>query len=143
MTTHSERYRQARELGERLLLSLTFIERVQDFPSGAQFRGIVQAEMDRGRLRALQLVSRDVEEMILTLTPSERDGLDALLQARIGVETESTWRTEQEAIRGAIAAGRIRDEHERQRIERYVEALEVRGGDAVEITAARNLLAQG
>jgi hypothetical protein len=134
---------EARELGERLLMTLKFIEQAQDFPSGAQFRSIVESEMARGRLRALKLIARDVDEMVLTLAPNEREGLEAILSARTGFEAEATWQAERTAVEHVLRTGRVRSEKERLRLERFVEALVVRGGDPETVAAVRTLLANG
>lgn len=143
MTPAPRRSEEARDLGERLILTLEFIERVQDFPSGSQFRSIVKSEMERGRLRALRLIARDVQEMVLTLAPNERDGLEAVLKARTGFDSDAAWLAERDAAKRILCSGRVRSEKERQRLERYAEALVVRGGDADEIAAVRTLLADG
>lgn len=143
MTPVPNRKEEARELGERLLLTLEFIEHAQEFPSGAQFRSIVESEMARGRLRALKLIARDVDEMVLTLAPNEREGLEAILRARTGFDAEATWQAERAAVEQVLRTGRVRSEKERLRLERFVEALVVRGGESETIAAVRTLLTNG
>ena len=140
MNSQSERRQQAQALGERLMLTIEFIERVQDFPSGSQLREIVRSEMQRGRLAALRMLERDVAEMTLTLAPHERDGLEALLRQRSGYDADAAWLAEQTAAKLSIAAGRVRSEKERQRLERYLEALVVRGEHQDEASAIEALL---
>lgn len=140
MSSQSGRMQQVHALGKQLLLTIEFIERMQDFPSGPQLREIVSNEMERGRLAALRILERDVREMALTLAPHERDGLEALLEQRIGYDADAAWLAERAAARLSLAAGRVRSERERQRLERYLEALAVRGDDANEAAAIQALL---
>src|SRR5687767_3654354 len=76
-------------LKERLLLTIRFIEDVQDFPSGAELRNIVEAAAAKRDLRSLRLMSREVDAMTLSLAPHERDGLEALLRQRLGVDKDA------------------------------------------------------
>jgi len=43
-------------LSERMLLAIRFIEDAQEFPSGAQLRGIIEWAMKRRDLRTLRLI---------------------------------------------------------------------------------------
>lgn len=140
MSSQPGRTQQAHALGKQLLLTIEFIERLQDFPSGPQLREIVRSEMERGRLAALRILERDVREMALTLSPHERDGLEALLEQRLGYDADAAWLAERAAARLSLAAGRVRSERERRRLERYLEALVVRGDDANEAAAIEALL---
>lgn len=140
MKTHAERTQLAHALGAQLLLTIEFIERVQDFPSGPQLREIISSEMHRGRLAGLRILERDVKEMTSTLAPNERDGLEALLKQRLGYDADAAWHAERAAMRVALVAGRIRSEKERVRLERYLEALIVRGDGKDEAAAIEALL---
>jgi len=74
------------------------------------------------------------------LAPHERDGLEALLQERLGVDIEA----EREAISAnasvAIRRGTIASEKERRRLEDYAEQLEARDPTSPEAAAIRGLL---
>ena len=130
-------------LKERLLLTVRFIEDVQDFPSGADLRNIVESAAAKRDLRSLRLMSRDVDAMTLSLAPHERDGLEALLRQRLGVDKEAERAEWARDVAAAIKRGTVASEKERRRLEDYVEMLEATGGDPAEIDAVRRLLRTG
>jgi len=129
-----------RRLRDRLALTLDFIESVQEFPSGAAVRKLVQESADQSDLRGLRLLAREIEMSPIGLAPHERDGLEALLQERLGVDIEA----EREAISAnasvAIRRGTIASEKERRRLEDYAEQLEARDPTSPEAAAIRGLL---
>lgn len=130
-------------LRERLLLTIGFIENLQDFPSAQQIREIVDSAGDKRDLRSLRLMARDVEAMTITLAPHERDGLEAMLKARFGVDKDAEQVELRRTIAAALERGRIASEKERRRLEDYVEMLEATGGDPAEIQAVRQLIRSG
>ncbi|MCL4215060.1 MAG: hypothetical protein KJZ74_14210 [Gemmatimonadales bacterium] len=120
---------------------IEFIERVQEFPSGEDFRHVIRSEMERANLNALRVIARDVDEMAMTLEPHQRDGLEAILQERPGDAGNQSWETQIAAARQAIARNTIRSERERQRFERFIEAAAGRGDDTkVLVEELRTLL---
>lgn len=127
-------------LRERLLLTISVIENVQDFPSGQQLRELVDSAGDRGDLRSLRLMVREMEAMTITLAPHERDGLEAVLKARFGVDKDAERGELRRAVAAALERGSIASEKERRRLEDYVEMLEATGGDPAEIQAVRQLI---
>ena len=105
-------------------------------------REIVEGAMRESRVRTLRLIARDVEEMVLTLAPHEREGLEAILKAKLGYDSDLAWNQSREAVLNAVKRGRVDSEKERRRLERYAEVLEAKGGDTTELAALRSLLAR-
>jgi hypothetical protein len=130
-------------LKERLLLTIRFIEDVQDFPSGAELRNIVESAAAKRDLRSLRLMSREVDAMTLSLAPHEGDGLEALLRQRLGVDRDAERAEWARHVAAAIKRGTVASEKERRRLEDYAEMLEATGGDPAEIDAVRRLLRTG
>ena len=130
-------------LRDRLLLTLQFIEGVQEFPSGPQLRRIVEDAAQRGDARALRLLVREVSGFTTALAPHQRDGLEALLQSRLGVDTDGERAELRRQAAIALHRGRVQSEKERRRLEDYAEMLEATGGDPSEIAGIRRLLQSG
>ena len=130
-------------LRARLLLTLEFIEGVQDFPSGAQMRRIVEDAAGRGNERALRLLVKEVDSLKAALAPHHQEGLSALLQSRLGVDTERERAERQRHVAAALRRGAVRSEKERRRLEEYADMLETAGGDPKEIADVRRLLRAG
>lgn len=130
-------------LGNRLIDTLTFMEDRQDFPSGPQIRSIVEGAMEKRDMRTLRLIERDVDDMALTLAPHEREGLEAVLLTRYGLDKEAQREELRSAVAAVLARGTVASEKERVRLLDYAGMLEVVGGDPAEIQAVRQLAASG
>jgi hypothetical protein len=129
------------KLRNRLLLTIQFVEGVQAFPSGVQFRRIVESTAAKGDLRAMRLIARDIDAMTLGLMPQEREGLEAILQQRLGIDKDAERAEWGRRIAGVLRRGSIASEKERRHLEDYAEMLEATGGDPSELEAVRRLLA--
>ena len=79
----------------------------------------------------------------VALPADERDGLDAMLQHRLGVDREAERAAWSERIALAMKRGTIASEAERRHLEDYAELLEASGGDNQELEAVRRLLSLG
>ena len=127
-------------LRDRLLLTIRFIENAQDFPSGQQLREIVEVSAAKGDLRTLRLIAREIDDMMIALAPHERDGLEALLLSRFGIDKDSEREELGRWAASILERGTIRSEKERRRLEDYVEQLTATGGDPAQIQAVTSLL---
>ena len=132
-----------RALSDRLIMTICFIEGVQEFASGQQMREIVESAAGRGDVRTLRLLVKDVDALTIALAPQERDGLDALLQARIGASREAERAEMKRKVAAVLRRGSIASEKERQRLEQYADMLEVSNGDPGEIAAVRKFIRAG
>jgi len=133
-------YARLRALRDRLLLTLEFIENAQEFPSGAQFRVVVEAAAAKQDLRSLRLIARELEQMTVALQSDQRDGLEALLRQRLGVDKDEERAALRSEVAKVLERGVIASEKERRRLEDYAEMLEATGGDASELAAVRKLV---
>lgn len=130
-------------LRERMLLTLRFTEETQPFPSAAKLRDLVdQAAADRN-LRDMRLLAREVDAMTIAAPPDEREGLEALLKARLGIDKDAERAQVRRRVRTVLERGTIASEKERRRLEDYAETLEATGGNRAEIEAIRRLLSSG
>jgi len=127
-------------LRDRLLLTIGFFEDAEEFPSGEQLRDLVKSAAAKGDLRALRLISREIDAMSIALAPHKRDGLEAILRQLFGIDKEKERAALGEQIAKIITRGTIASEKERRRLEDYAEMLEATGGDRAEIDAVRRLL---
>lgn len=127
-------------LTERLLTIVQFIEDTRESVFIPQVRKIVESLAAKGELRRMRIVARDIDAMTLALAPHEREGLEAILQHRLGIDKEAE-RTELSRLAAvAIKRGQVASEKERRRLERYVEMLQAIGGNRAELEAVENLL---
>ena len=132
-----------RALHGRLIMTICFIEGVQEFPSGPQMREIVESAAGRGDVRTLRVLVKEVDALTITLAPHERDGLDALLQTRLGASREAERAEMEQGVAAVLRRGSIASEKERQRLEQYADVLEVSNGDPSEIATVRQFLREG
>jgi len=132
-----------RALRDRTLLVIEFIERIQDFPTGAALRGVVQSATAKHDLRSMKLIARDIDAMTVALAPHERDGLEAILMERLGVDKEAERAGLARQVAAAISRGSVASEKERRRLEEYAEMLNATGGDPAELDAVRRLIRDG
>jgi hypothetical protein len=130
-------------LRDRILLSLDFFEREQPSRSADDIRGIVSAAVDRGDLRGLRLIARDIEKAAIGLPADARDGLEAVLLERLGIDRNAERDQLRCEVAQAIEHGAPRSEAERRRLEDYAAMLEAEGGDPEEIAAVRRLTSLG
>ena len=130
-------------LSERMLLTIRFIEDAQEFPSGAPMRSIIESATAKRDLRTLRLISKEIDGMALGLAPHEREGLEAVLKQRLGVDKDAERVELSRQVSVAIKRGTVASEKERRRLEDYVETLEATSGDPAEIEAVRRLLRSG
>jgi hypothetical protein len=127
-------------LRDRLLLTIRFFEDAEDFPSGEQMRRLVETATAKGDLRTLRLMSREIDAMSVGLAPQQRDGLEAILRQRLGIDKVEERAILSAQIAAIIARGTVASEKERRRLEDYAEMLEATGGDRTEIDAVRRLV---
>ena len=130
-------------LRDRLLLTIQFIESVEDFPSGSQLRALVEGAAAKGDLRTLRLLAREVDQMTIALQSDQRDGLEAILRQKLGVDKDRERAELRREVARVIERGTVASEKERRRLEDYAELLEATGGDEAEIAAVRRLVRSG
>jgi hypothetical protein len=130
-------------LREQLLLTIRFIEDAQDFPGGPELRGIVESAAAKGDLRTMRLLARETDDMTIALAPHEREGLEALLRERLGVDKDAERAELRRRVAAVIERGTVASERERRRLEDYAEMLEATGGEPAEIEAVRRLIGSG
>ena len=106
-------------------------------------RAIVEDAATRQDLRTLRLIGREVDAMTIALAPHERDGLEAILRDRFGVDADAERAELKRRVAAVIARGTVASEKERRRLEDYAEMLEATGGDPAEIEAVRRLVSGG
>src|SRR4051794_33924147 len=76
-------------LRERALLTINYFANIQDFPLAFMYRENIEKAAQSGNLRKMRLMARDVDEMAIGLAPHEREGLEAILRERLGVDKEA------------------------------------------------------
>jgi hypothetical protein len=128
-------------LRDRVLLSLQFMDEAEDLgPLADQIRRTVESTCAKQDLRAMRLIARDVDALTNALPPYQRDGLEALLNRRLGVDKDAERLEASRHVAALLQRGTIQSEKERRRLEEYVEMLETTGGDPAEVDAVRRLL---
>jgi hypothetical protein len=142
-TLTSEDQQLLEQLRGRVLLTLDFIERREEFPDVDVLRQLIADAVGRNDLRTMRLIARDIDKATIGLTPDERDGLEALLRDRLGVDPDAERSQTRREVEAAIVRGTVGSEKERRRLEDYAEMLEATGGDPAEIEAVRRLVNQG
>lgn len=130
-------------LTKRLLTIVQFIEDTQESVFAPQLRKVVESLAARGELRRMRIIARDIDAMTVALAPHQREGLEAILQHRLGIDKEAERAEMSRLAAVAIKRGRVAGEKERRRLERYVEMLEAIGGDRTELEAVEDLLRNG
>jgi hypothetical protein len=88
----------------------------------------------------MRVLAREIDKMTIALAPHEREGLEALLQQRLGVDKDAERAELRRQVTTALERGAVASEKERRRLEEYVEMLEATGGDPAEIAAVTELL---
>jgi hypothetical protein len=130
-----------RALRDRAVLTLRFFESTQDFSVGARMREDVEKYAAAGNLRAVRSMAHELDAMTIALAPHERDGLEALLKDRLGIDKDHERELLRKRFSIAIKRGTIASEAERQHLEDYRAMLEATDGDPDEIAAVERLLA--
>jgi hypothetical protein len=138
--TQQDRAELAR-LRARLLLTLDFVENVEgDDEFGQQIRGVVESTFAKGKLRAMRLLARDIDAFATALPSHHREGLEALLHARLGIDKDAERAVVKKQVTVALKRGRIASEKERHRLQEYADMLEAEGGHTEEVDAVARLL---
>lgn len=132
-----------RRLCEKLTLTVIFIRNAQDFPMAQEILRLVNTASDRRDLRTLRLLHKEVEAMTAGLSRDELDGLDALLNARLGIDKDAERCKARDKVATILERGTVASEKERQRLSEYATMLEITGGDAAELEAVRALIVSG
>jgi hypothetical protein len=133
-------------LRERMLLTIKFVAEVEDSDNtrDARVDQILSAAVEKAvaddDLITLRVLSREIDGMALALAPHQREGLEAILAKRLGINVEEEQTKLRRRAATAIRRGTVGSERERQHLQRYLEMLEQIGGDPAEIEAVHNLL---
>ena len=127
-------------LRDRILLTVQFVENSQGFRYGQGVREATETAFAKKSLRELRMIAREVDAMTIGLAPEQRDGLDALLRQRIGVDKDKERKNLSERVAQILRRGTIASEKERRRLEDYADSLEATQGDPAEVAAVRDLL---
>jgi len=105
-------------LRARILLTLEFMEAHDEGPTPASFvagvRRVVETAATRGDLRSLRLVARDIDKATIGLVPHEREGLDAILRERLGIDKDVEREDMRREVAAIMARGRVASEKQRQ-----------------------------
>lgn len=134
-----DRWSEVRELRDRALYVLEFFENAQGFRSDLQ-RQIIEAAAAEGDVRGLKEIAHELEEAMDTLAPQEREGLEAVLRSRFGIDKDRERSESHRWADSVLARGTIRSEKERRRLEEYVDKLEASDGDPERINALSEFL---
>ena len=124
----------------RLLAIVAFIERAQDFPSGPDWRTLIESTYAKHDVRSMRLIEREIAQMLVGLSQHQRDGLDAVLAARFDDAGEWTRSRRSANVASALRRGSVASEKERRNLEDYAELLEATGEDPETAVALRRLL---
>lgn len=126
---------------DRVLLTVHFMDEAEDLgPIGAQMRTIVEAAFAKDDIRAMRLVARDVDALTNSLPSHQREGLEALLKNRLGIDKDVERSETSRRIAAVLKRGAIRSEKERRHLEDHLEMLEATGCNPGEAEAVRRLL---
>jgi hypothetical protein len=128
-------------LRERITVTLRFIDEAEDLGDfGREILRKTDELFAKRSLGGLKLIAKQVDAFMIGLTQDQRDGLEAILKARIGVDREAERARGRDEVAQILTKGRIDSEKQRRRLEDYLEALESTGEDAAEAAAIRRLL---
>lgn len=127
-------------LRARMILTLRFMENLEDIRLASQVRDIVEDAARKGDLRTLRMLEREIDASTIALPTHEREGLEAFLQAQLGIDKEEERANMRRKVAKILSRGTIASEKERRRLEDYAEMLEATGGDVSEISEVRQLL---
>ncbi|HZS60999.1 MAG TPA: hypothetical protein VFA43_17110 [Gemmatimonadaceae bacterium] len=139
-----EQESQLRALFDRIMLTIDFSESVGGFRTAAlpdMLRKSARQILDEGDLRDMRRMAREIDEAsTFGLPPRHREGLEAMLASRLGVDADAERAEMRAKAAAAIKRGKVGSEKERRRLEDYAEMLEATGGDPEEIAAVRRLI---
>ena len=142
MLTPDEETRLA-QLRSSLILTLEFIEEVEDFPIGPAMRAVIERAAAGKDLRTLRLMEPDIREMTLALSPAQRAALDERVRRAADVPRDPARDEMKREVEALLARGTIRSERERRRLEAYADQLVASGElDPAELDAIQRVLAQ-
>ena len=130
-------------LRDRIVLTLEFINETEDSGIiGQKLRTKTDLAFEKGNLRGMRLMAREIDSFTVAMAAHQRDGLEAILKARLGVDKDYERSKLRLKVAAVIKRGSISSEKERRRLEDYLEMLEATGGDATEAEAVRMLLSR-
>lgn len=142
LTTEQES--QLRALFERIMLTIDFSERVGGFRTATfpeLLRKSARQILEEGNLRDMRRMAREIDEAATMGLPAHhREGLEAVLGSRLGVDKDTERARMRAKVAAAIKRGKVGSEKERRRLEDYAEMLDATGGDPEEIAAVRRLI---
>lgn len=128
-------------LRERITVTLRFLDDAEDLGDfGREILRKTEELYAKRSLRGLRLIAKQVDAFAIGLSRDQRDGLEAILRARVGVDKEDERAQMREQIARVLAKGRIDSEKQRRRLEDYLDALGATGDDAAQAEALRRLL---
>jgi len=141
----AEQESQLRALFDRIMLTVDFADRAGGFGTSTtladSLRGKARQALEQGALRDMRRMAREINEASMVGLPThQREGLEALLNSRLGVDTDAERAEMQAKAAAAIRRGKVGSEKERRHLEDYAEMLEATGGDPDEIAAVRRLM---
>ena len=108
-------------LRDRTLFIIETCEREEPGPSWPSLRAIVTDLAERGKLRDLRTLGRELRGMMAGLMPDARARLDSELRARFGEGADA--RADAEAVERIRARGAIRSDREYRVVQAYADAL--------------------
>jgi hypothetical protein len=143
-----EQESQLRALFDRIMLTIDFADRVGGFGDGRlpladMLRQKARQSFEASNLRDIRLIAREIDQACIALSPYQREGLEALLGSRLGVDKDAERADMRAKVAAAIKRGKVASEKQRRRLEDYAEMLEATGGDPEEIAAVRRLVSTG
>jgi hypothetical protein len=128
-------------LRNRIILTLDFMANIEFIDESLQMiRSITEENYRNKNLRNMRSIAREVDELTVALPSHHRDGLEALLRDRLGVDKEAERAQLRARAEVALRRGGVASEKERQHLERYVEMLQSMNEGAEEIRSIQGLL---
>lgn len=134
---------EAELLYERIRLTLSFVESVQDCePFGSAILAVAQKALASRSVRRLRLMARDVDALVATLAPHEREGLSAVLESRLRIDREKEHEERHKRVMAILRRGTLAGERERRHVIDFLEVEESRDEGSDDLDAIRRLLEQ-
>lgn len=128
-------------LRDRIVITIQYLDDVDDL---GEFADAVvrqtEACFSKGKLGPLKLIANQIDSFTVALNMQQRDGLDAILGARLGVDRDAERASREHYLACVIASGRIASAKQRRKIEEYLERLESENGDPALIQEIAKLL---
>jgi hypothetical protein len=110
-------------------------------PVLTQAQDAISGAFDRGDLRGLRIVTRDVSEWARGLALSDRSRLDELLRSRFGKPLSSSSRRDLRKVNAILARGRIRDSDEYRLMEARADEIHTDVSQVKKLARINRLLA--